>query len=41
MIDKDRKVSVYVNGTVYGLTTTSGTNGTTVSNTGQKSSCIN
>ena len=37
MIDKDRKVSVYVNGKVYGLTTSEGTNGTTVSNTGQKS----
>lgn len=40
MIDKDRKVSVYVNGTVYGLTTTSGTSGTTVSNIGQKSAAL-
>lgn len=37
MIDKDRKVSVYVNGKVYGLTTTSGTSGTTVTKLGQKS----
>lgn len=40
MIDKDRKVSVYVNGKVYGLTTTSGGDGTTVSNTGQKSKAL-
>ena len=40
MIDKDLKVSVYVNGKVYGLTTTSGGNGTTVSNTGQKSEAL-
>ena len=40
MIDKERKVSVYVNGKVYGLTTTSGGSGTTVSNTGQKSAAL-
>lgn len=37
MIDKDRKVSVYVNGKVYGLSTSGTAGGATQSNAGQKS----
>ena len=37
VIDSDRRVSVYVNGKVYGLVTTDLAGGTTQTNTGQKS----
>ena len=37
IIDKNRKVSVYVNGKVYGLSTSNTSGGATQSNAGQKS----